>query len=150
MYTRIFVAIDSSDTARQALDEAIRLASALGARLCIAHAEDEAMLVQHGMGIGTFVDIDQVKRSIRTFGNRLLEQAVTTAQAAGLQAETKLLESSTRRIAELIADGAREWQADLIVVGTHGRRGVDRLLVGSVAENLTRLAKTSLLLVRQH
>lgn len=108
------------------------------------------MLVQHGMGIGTFVDIDQVKRSIRTFGNRLLEQAVTTAQAAGLQAETKLLESSTRRIAELIADGAREWQADLIVVGTHGRRGVDRLLVGSVAENLTRLAKTSLLLVRQH
>ena len=150
MYTRIFVAIDSSDTARQALDEAIRLASALGARLCIAHAEDEAMLVQHGMGIGTFVDIDQVKRSIRTFGNRLLEQAVATAQAAGLQAETKLLESSTRRVAELIADGAREWQADLIVVGTHGRRGVDRLLVGSVAENLTRLARTSLLLVRQH
>ena len=63
---------------------------------------------------------------------------------------SRLLESSARRVAELIADGARDWQADLIVVGTHGRRGVDRLLVGSVAENLTRLARTSLLLVRHH
>ena len=50
----------------------------------------------------------------------------------------------------MIADAATQWSADLIVVGTHGRRGFERLLVGSVAENLVRIATCSLLLVREH
>ena len=48
----------------------------------------------------------------------------------------------------MIADAAAQWNADLIVVGTHGRRGIERMLVGSVAENLVRLCTISLLLVR--
>ena len=71
------------------------------------------------------------------------------ATAAGCAAEKRHVESSRRRIAEMIADVAREWQADLVVVGTHGRRGFEAMLVGSVAENLVRIAPTSLMLVRE-
>jgi nucleotide-binding universal stress UspA family protein len=148
MYTRILVAIDDSPTAQKALDEAIRLASALGASLCIAHAADEGPLAQHGMGIGTYIDIEKVKGEIRDDSNQLLDQAVAKAAAAGCQAERLLVESTERRVAEMINDAALQWGADLIVVGTHGRRGFERLLVGSVAENLVRISSTSLVLVR--
>lgn len=148
MYTRILVAIDDSPTSEKALEEAIRLAGALKAALCIAHAVDEGPLAQHGMGLGTYIDIDQVKGQMRDDSNLLLEKAVAKAAAAGLQAEHLLIESTSRRVAELIVDAASDWKADLVVVGTHGRRGFERLLVGSVAENLVRLANASLLLVR--
>lgn len=149
MYTRILVAIDDSATARKALDEAIRLAGALGAALCIAHAADEGPLSQHGMGLGSYIDVDKAKAQMRDAGNRLLDQAVATAAVAGVQAERSLIESAQRRVAEMIAAAASDWSANLIVVGTHGRRGVERMLVGSVAENLTRISSVSLLLVRE-
>lgn len=149
MHKRIFVAIDSSSTSQQALDEAISLAKALGARLCVAHAVDEGPLTQHGMGLGSYIDIDKVKEEMRESGNALLDQAMVKAIATGYPAERMLVESSERRVAEMIAEAATQWNADLIVVGTHGRRGFERLLVGSVAENLVRIATTSLMLVRE-
>lgn len=149
MSKRIFVAIDSSSTAQKALTEAITLAGALGARLCIATAADEGPLTQHGMGLGTYIDIDKVKQEMREAGNTLLDQALAQAEAAACPAERMFIESTDRRVAEMIADAASQWAADLIVVGTHGRRGFERLLVGSVAENLVRIAHTSLMLVRE-
>jgi nucleotide-binding universal stress UspA family protein len=148
MYTRILVAIDSSDTAKKALAEAIHIAAAFKARLCIAHALDEGLLAQHALGIGTYLDADKIKVEMRQVAHDLLGGAVTAALAGGAEAESRLIESEKKRTAEQIAEAARDWQADLIVVGTHGRHGVERLLVGSVAENLTRLATTSLLMVR--
>ena len=148
MYKRILVAIDSSDTARKALDEALQLARLTGATLCVAHALDEAPLVQHAMGIGTYIDADKIKDEMRQVALPVLDEAVARASAGGVMAERLLIESDNKRTAEQIVDAARDWNADLIVAGTHGRHGMDRLLVGSVAENLTRLAKTSLLLVR--
>jgi nucleotide-binding universal stress UspA family protein len=150
MYTRILVAIDSSTTAQKALNEAIRMAVALRASLCVAHALEMAALVQHGMGLGTYIDIEKVKGEMRDAGNRLLDQAVAKAAAGGCRAERLLLESAKdQRIAEMIADGARNWGADLTIVGTHGRHGFERVLLGSVAENLVRIAGNSLLLVRE-
>lgn len=149
MKQRIFVAIDSSSTAEKALVEAIALAKAFGAQLCIAHAADEGPLTQHGMGLGTYIDIEKVKSEMRDTGHALLNQALAQASAAGCVAEHMLIESAERRVAEMIADAAKRWGADLIVVGTHGRRGFERLLVGSVAENLVRIAPTSLMLVRE-
>lgn len=148
MYTRILVAIDGSDTANRALDAAITLANAFKAKLCIAHALDEGLLAQHALGIGTYLDADKVKGDMRQAATQLLAAAVATAEAAGVKAEPVLIESEQKHTAEQIADSAKQWKANLIVVGTHGRRGVDRLLVGSVAENLARLVKTSLLTVR--
>lgn len=148
MYKKIFVAIDDSPTSQKALHEAIQLANSSQAALCVAHAADESLLAQHGMGIGTYIDVDRTRQAIRETSQGLLDAASAQARAAGMAAETRLLEATDKRVAELIADGAAAWGADLIVVGTHGRRGVARLLVGSVAENLVRIAGTSLLMVR--
>lgn len=148
MYKKIFVAIDDSPTSQKALGEAIQLAKTSNATLCIAHAADESLLAQHGMGLGSYIDVEGTKQAIRDTSNALLDEAAQLAAGAGLTAEKMLLEASDKRVAELIAEGAESWGADLIVVGTHGRRGIARLLVGSVAENLTRLATTSLLMVR--
>lgn len=148
MYKKIFVAIDDSPTSQKALGEAIYLAKTSNATLCIAHAADESLLAQHGMGLGSYIDVDRTKQAIQDTSNALLDDAAKLAAAAGITAEKSLLEASDKRVAELIAEGAESWGADLIVVGTHGRRGFARLLVGSVAENLTRLATTSLLMVR--
>lgn len=149
MYTRILVAIDNSTTAQKALDEAIALARTGGAHLCIVNAADEGPLTQHGMGLGSYIDIDKVKQEMRDASYALLAQALDKAQAAGCQAEVMLIESSQRRLADMIVDAATQWHADLIVMGTHGRRGFERLLVGSVAEHMVRIATTSLLLVRE-
>ena len=149
MTKRIFVAIDDSATSQKALDEAIYLAGALGATMCIATATDEGPLMQHGMGLGSYIDVDKVKGEIQAANTALLQQAVAKAVAAGCTAESLLIPPSQRRVAEMIVDSASQWNADLIVIGTHGRRGVERLLVGSVAENLVRLATTSVMLVRE-
>lgn len=149
MYTRIFVAIDNSSTAQKALDEAIHLTVKLGAGLCIGTALDEAPLTQHGMGLGSYIDLDKVKQDMRDTGNALLEQASAKARAAGCDPYCILIESDKKRLSEMIIDAASQWNADLIVMGTHGRRGFERLLVGSVAEHMVRASTTSLLLVRE-
>lgn len=150
MYKKIFVAIDDSSTSQKALSEAIQLAQASQASLCIAHAADEGLLAQHGMGLGSYIDVDGTRQAIRESAEVLLDDAKKQAAAAAVVAETSLLEATDKRVAEQIASGAEAWGADLIIVGTHGRRGVARLLVGSVAENLVRIATTSLLMVRAH
>jgi nucleotide-binding universal stress UspA family protein len=149
MYSRIFVAIDNSTTARQALDDAIALAGALKASICITFVADEAGLMQHGMGLGSYIDVDKIKAEIRIGANKMLDEAVARAIAAGCPTERLLIESADRRIAEAIADAAQSWAADLLVIGAHGGSGFKRLLVGSVAENLTRISLVSLLIVRQ-
>jgi nucleotide-binding universal stress UspA family protein len=150
MSKRIFVAIDSSATSQNALDEAIQLAAAPGVSLCIGTALEEIGLEQHGMGLGSYIDIDKVKLEMRGIGDALLDQAAAKAVAAGCDPYRILIESSNKRVAEMIVDAATQWNADLIVIGTHGRRGFERMLVGSVAENLVRIATTSLLLVRKN
>jgi nucleotide-binding universal stress UspA family protein len=149
MYKKIFVAIDNSSTARKALDEAIALAGALKASICITFVADEAGLMQHGMGLGSYIDVDKIKDEIRVGAHKMLDEAVTRAKAAGCQAESLLIESANRRVAEAIAEAAESWGGDLLVIGAHGVRGFERLLVGSVAENLTRISLMSLLIVRQ-
>lgn len=148
MYQKIFVAIDDSPTSQNALIEAIHIAKTSNAALCIAHAADESMLAQHGMGLGSYIDIERTKQAIRETSQRLLEESLQQALAAGVSATTSLLEATDKRVAEQVASGAEAYGADLIVVGTHGRRGVARMLVGSVAENLVRIASVSLLMVR--
>jgi nucleotide-binding universal stress UspA family protein len=150
MYQKIFVAIDDSPTSQKALSEAIDLAKNSNAALCIAHAADESLLAQHGMGLGSYIDVERTKQAIRDTSQTLLADAAQKAAATGLTAETRLLEASDKRVAEQISAGAEAFGADLIVIGTHGRRGFARLLVGSVAENLMRIAHTSLLMVRDH
>jgi len=149
MYQKIFVAIDSSPTAQKALQEAIALATSLKAGLCVAFVADEAGLIQHGMGLGSYINVEQVKLEMQSAGNAMLDDAVAQAAARGCKAERLLIESASRRVAESLSAAAVGWGADLLVIGAHGVRGFERLLVGSVAENLTRISPISLLIVRQ-
>lgn len=144
MYQRILVAIDGSETARRGLDEAIRLAQVGGGRLLLTHVS-EAPLPLTVNGDWTLPSLPL--EAWREAGERLLEEARALCQQAGVAAETRLLEADGRRIGPLIAETALDWQADLIVVGTHGRRGLDRLLLGSVAEGIIRTTRTPVLLL---
>jgi nucleotide-binding universal stress UspA family protein len=148
MYKRILVAIDGSETSQRALREGIALAKVHRGRLRLVHVVDE--LTAAGDRPATPADY---WKAVRQAGERILESARTHAAKAGIQAETKLAEIRTfgsvvRRVPDLIVDQADRWRADLVVIGTHGRRGMSKLLLGSVADGVVRTSATSVLLVR--
>ncbi|OGS94611.1 MAG: hypothetical protein A3H31_12850 [Gallionellales bacterium RIFCSPLOWO2_02_FULL_57_47] len=146
MYSKILVAADGSDTSRHALKQAIELARKLSAKLRIVHAVD-----MNWLPIGPEVGIDTGAQSAarREAGEKIIAAARNTAQEAGFEAETELIETETpvQHVAEAIAEEALRWGADLVVLGTHGRRGFQRLMPGSVAEKMARLSPTPVLLV---
>ena len=144
MYQRIMVAVDGSATAGRGLQEAINLTKDQKARLAIVHVID--LVIVHGAGGFSSAYFG----ATREFARDAIEHARKTAQSAGIEPEIQSPEIVTAgyHVADTIAQLARDWNADLLVVGTHGRRGVSRLLIGSVAERIVRVAPCSLLLVR--
>jgi len=145
MFKRIMVAIDGSSTANAALHEAVKLAKDQQAVLRIVHVVDIVMLA-----VESPYELREYKDSVRRAGEQMLNQAAAVAREVGIEVETVLLEvrQFQDRIADEIARSAKDWRADVIVIGTHGRRGLSRLLIGSVAESLVRIAPASVLLIR--
>lgn len=145
LFKRIVVAIDGSPTARIALRTAIKLAADQQAALRIVLVID----VVTGT-IESPYDLADYENSVRRAGDRVLQQAAVAAGKAGIEAKTVRLEvrSIGDRVADEIARNAKGWHADLIVIGTHGRRGLSHLFIGSVAESLVRIAQVPVLLVR--
>lgn len=148
MYKNILVAIDDSETSRCALDEAINIAKATNAKLHIVHVADEVLLGMHQRTVSTKLNLDHAMAAIRSAGVKILEDA--RAAASGIEAETILLETMKRRVSEMLIDKSRELGCDLIVIGRHGQRGLARLILGSVAEQVAKMADASVLLVRKH
>jgi nucleotide-binding universal stress UspA family protein len=148
MYKKIMVAIDDSDTSQCALDEALHLARTSDAQLIITHVADETLMGMHGRTFTSTLDVDGALSNIAQAGRKLLDDALQLAE--GLQAETLLLEARQRRISEVMVDQAKALGVDLIVIGRHGQRGLARLILGSVAEQVAKMADTSVLLVRKH
>jgi nucleotide-binding universal stress UspA family protein len=70
------------------------------------------------------------------------------ASAMGVNAQSQVLDPSSQRLGESVADEAADWGADLVVLGTHGRRGLGRVLLGSGAEQVIRLCPVPVLVVR--
>ena len=91
---------------------------------------------------------DPLIEVLRDEGKKVLAQASADVKAQGLEPETRLMAALGERAADLIVDEARRWRADLIVMGTHGRRGVVRLALGSDAERVLRLSPVPVLVVR--
>lgn len=145
-YKRILVPVDGSPTAAAGLREAIGLAKETGARVQLAHVVDQHAVVL--MGVETAYYIDEMMQTMRKSGRHLLDRAVARAKKAGVEASGVLLETLTGPAADPIVRQARKWGADLIVIGTHGRRGVRRLVMGSDAEQVVRNAPVPVLLVR--
>jgi len=142
MFKRILVPVDGSDTSNRAVVAALQLARENGGRLRLVHALDELAYLS-----GYEYSADLLK-SARDQGSRVLEDAQLMAQSAGIPVDCKLVETAGRRLGELVAEEARNWEADLVVVGTHGRRGMSRILLGSGAEQVLRLAPVPVLAVR--
>lgn len=148
MYKKILVAIDDSETSNCALAEALHIARTSNAKLYITHVADETLMGMHGRTFTTSLNIDHAIQAIADAGRKLLDEAIKSA--AGIDAETLLLEARNRRVSETIADKAKELGVDLIIVGRHGQRGLATLILGSVAEQLAKIADASVLLVRKH
>lgn len=146
MYKHILVAVDGSDAAKLALSEAINLAREQRAELRLIHVIDESLIAWDESGaMGTAVTLLD---ALRQAGQAIADKALAQVHKAGLKAEAILPETFGQRIASIIVEEAKRWPADLIVIGSHGRRGVDRLLMGSVAEGVVRLSEKPVLLMR--
>ena len=146
MYQRILVPVDGSPTSRRGLQEAIKLARLTGARLRLMHVVDELALAT-GLEAATMMT-GEMMQLLREGGARLLAKERARAEKAGVATDSVLADSLAGRICDQVVDQARAWRADLIVLGTHGRRGVGRMLLGSDAEMIVRLATVPVLLVR--
>ena len=146
MYQKILVPLDGSAPSKAALTEATRLARACGARLRVMHVLDELSCTNGFETAETYCA--EVLPRMRQFGESLLEAGRAEAQAAGVPADTALREGFGGSASALIVDMAASWGADLIVVGTHGRRGWNRLVMGSDAEAILRTSPVPVLLVK--
>lgn len=146
MYKRILVPVDGSATSNKALVAALQLARESGGRVRLIHVVEELAYLtgyeQFGGYSGELISV------MRETGNKVLNDAMAIAQAAGVEADNLLYDNFGERLAEVAADAAKEWSADLIVVGTHGRHGVGRVLMGSGAEQILRLAPVPVLVIR--
>ncbi len=146
MYQRILVPVDGSPTSNAGLAEAIKLAKLTGARVRVLHVVDEMPLLLSGDGYAAMPgDIFTI---LKEAGQAVLEQARLKVHAADIPVDAALFDSLGGRLCDRVAQQAQEWGADVIVLGTHGRRGVGRMLLGSDAEEIVRTATVPVLLVR--
>ncbi len=145
MYKRILVPIDGSDTARRGLKEAIALATQLKATLRLLHVTSDFPVM---LEMSNTLNFDKYREGMHQYGREQLENARTLAQGLGLEVETQLRDLKGGRVADAIVDEAASAGCDLIVIGTHGRRGVNRALLGSDAESVLRASPVPVLLVR--
>jgi nucleotide-binding universal stress UspA family protein len=145
MFKRILVPIDGSGPSRVGLERAIALARNQQARLRLMHVVDENGVVQ---GMEPNMNVGDLLDSLVADGRRILAAAAATVKKHGVKADTVLYEVLIGRVADRIVREAAKWHADVIVMGTHGRRGIGRLVMGSDAENVLRQSPVPVLLVR--
>src|SRR5437763_6846041 len=141
MFKRILVPIDGSETSRRALFTALKVAADSGGKGRLMHDLDELALLSGSEGM-------RMLELARSQGGKLLADSAAIATKAGVACDTRLVEAPGERLGEVVAEEAREWDADLIVAGTSGRRGLSRMVLGSGAEQIIRLAPVPVLTVR--
>jgi nucleotide-binding universal stress UspA family protein len=146
IYERIMVAIDGSKTSHSALLEAVRLAKDQKAKLQVIYVVDESIVNY----IEGYVDFDALWDAYKEEGRDILARISVEVKSSNVSFATRMVELKPfeGRLAEKIVAEAQAWPADLLVVGTHGRRGVSHFFLGSVAESVTRIATMPVLLIR--
>lgn len=146
MYQKILVPIDGSDTSKLGLEESIRLAKSTGGRLRLIHVIDDLSLALAMDGYSGHPG--EWLNELRAEGARILQDAADVALQSGVIVDTKLKEHFKGTVSELVIAEAQGWSADLIVIGTHGRRGLGRIVLGSSAESILRNSPIPVLLIR--
>jgi nucleotide-binding universal stress UspA family protein len=145
MYGKILVPVDGSETSLNGLNEAIKIAKGQGGGIRLVHIVNEFIFDYSYSPAAYAVNLVD---SLRERGKAILAESVALVRKQGLEPETVLLESIGGPAADLIVAQAGDYHAELIVMGTHGRRGIRRLAMGSDAEQVVRLATVPVLLVR--
>lgn len=147
MFKKILVPVDGSRTSRLGLEEAIKLAKNQHSVLYLLHVLEEQPIVQDpGMTAGTF--IDDFLRSVRESGKQVIADAEAAARKSRVRTRSVVVETLSGLTADLIVKQAKKLKVDLIILGTHGRRGIKRLVMGSDAEGVVRNTPVPVLLVR--
>jgi len=146
MYQRILVPVDGSPTSDRGLREAVRLAQLTHAHLRLIHVIDE---LSFALGIDAYgYAAGELLELLRKDGAEMLQHATASVRAQGVPVDSVLYENLDKTVQQRIIAEAEMWKADLIVIGTHGRRGVRRLVLGSSAESVLRTSPVPVLLVR--
>jgi nucleotide-binding universal stress UspA family protein len=149
MYRRVLVPLDGSAISARGVREAAGLAKAQGARLRLLNVLDERFFLSDAEGYAmSNANVTELMASLRAAGQKALDEASKAALRQRVKVDTSLIEGRGRLVSDVILDEARKWRADLIVMGTHGRRGINRMLLGSDAERVLRSAPVPVLLVR--
>jgi nucleotide-binding universal stress UspA family protein len=145
MYARILVPIDGSPTSQRGLDEAIGLAEGLGSTLHLLNVVDARLLIAE---VSVYAPPDRLLDDWRAAGDRLVSAAVEVARSKGVTADGVVRCDPGLRVCDMILQEAKNAGVELIVMGTHGRRGLKRLALGSDAELVLRESPVPVLLVR--
>lgn len=146
MFHKILVPVDGSDASERALLQAARLAAEDKARVRLLHIVDSVYYTSDFDRPEIY--FDQLLPAMMRSGTSLLKTAGEVMARHDVACETRLVESSGVRVADAVLEDAGRWGADLIVMGTHGRRGFDRLMMGSDAESVVRRCALPVLLVK--
>jgi nucleotide-binding universal stress UspA family protein len=147
MYARILVPVDGSPTSEAGLAEAIRLAGLTHGRIRLMHLVDELPYIPESAMYGVMVP-DRTKPG-RDRGAAMLAQWSARVAQAGVEVDTVLLEGIGAHLDEFVNGQVEAWKADVIVLGTHGRRGLGRTLIGSDAEEVVRHSTVPVLMVHR-
>lgn len=147
MYERILAAVDGSEVSDLALQEAIKLCKEQRSKLRIVHVVDPTPIYFSDL---EYFSVTQLKQALTDAGEKILAMSAATAVTAGIDPETRLLETNypKQRVVDPIVAEVKAWPADLVVVGTHGRRGLSHVFLGSVAESIVRVSPAPVLLIR--
>ncbi|KVR43461.1 universal stress protein UspA [Burkholderia multivorans] len=146
MYNTIMVAFDGSASSKHALDEALKIAKASDAHVAVVYVVDKSALFAYAGRFDPQALVDELRRD----GIDALRDAEHAIRQASVNGDTELVETDGlgEDVAARLQRYANEHDVDLAVVGTHGRRGIQRMLLGSVAERFVRRACRPVLLIR--
>lgn len=149
MYSNILIAIDGSELADRAIEHGLQLAKNLSSQITLVTVSEPPAMIGGGygaFGATGFDPMPELIESQRKLSESIIAKGVEKAKAAGFDAKTLIVENSFP--AEGIIASAESSGADLIVMGSHGRRGISRLLLGSQTSNVLAHSKLPVLVTR--
>jgi nucleotide-binding universal stress UspA family protein len=144
MYAKILVPFDGSPASTAGLAEAIKIAKSQGSEIRLLHVVND-LILDAGYGAGIYAS--DALEVLRKAGRDLLSGARHTVERAGVKANAVMLETVGGPASDVILEETKNWCPDLVVMGTHGRRGLARLVMGSDAEAVVRACAAPVLLV---
>lgn len=147
MFKKILVPVDGSATAEAGLKAAIGMAREGDGTLVVLHVIDEHVLIQTADYVGGSYYDDMIG-SLKEAGRKVLARACAIVEKAGVPYKSVSVETIEGSVADLILAQAKKAKADAIVMGTHGRRGLSRVVMGSDAEGVVRGASVPVVLVK--